>query len=227
MEVPHHPAGLSAEEIREMVGDSPLMLEIGCNDGEDTQKFLDAMPGIKLYCFEPDPRPAARWIRRITDKRAHLYTVAVGAVTGLATFHLSGGDFPSDCNPEHDWDMSSSIHQPTGHLDRDKLVTFGRTIFVQEMTLDEWCWKVLGRFGPYPRFDFLWADVQGAEGDLIRGGRITLLEHVRYFYTEYYDTPQYEGQPDLSKICALLPRQFELIGLYAGNALFKHRWSCY
>lgn len=224
MEVPHHPAGLSAEEIRGMVGDSPLMLEIGCHDGMDTQRFLDAMPGIELHCFEPDPRPAARWIRQITDKRAHLYTVAVGASTGLTTLYLSGGDFPSDCNPEHDWDHSSSIRKPTGHLIRDKQVTFGREITVAETTLDEWWFRPFGDSVSCLALpvNFIWADVQGAEGDLIRGGK-KVLTQTRYLYTEYYDTPQYEGQPDLSRICALLPRQFELVGLYAGNALFKRR----
>ena len=224
MEVAHLLGGLTAEEIRGLVGDSPTMLELGANDGEDTRRFLDAMPGIRLFCFEPDPRPATRWIRDIRDHRAILFTVAVGRERGLTKFHLSGGSFESTANPTGDWDKSSSIHRPTGHLTRDPRIDFSRTIHVPVMPLDEWTWETLGRFGPWPRFDFLWADVQGAEADLIVGGPKT-LERTRYLYTEFYDVEQYEGQPDLAKIRRLLP-DWKLLAIYEGyNALFENtRW---
>ncbi|MEN9248224.1 MAG: hypothetical protein Q6L50_08560 [Gloeomargarita sp. GMQP_bins_120] len=36
-------------------------------------------------------------------------------------------------------------------------------------------------------YDFIWADVQGAEVDLIQGG-LQALANTRYFYTEYANT---------------------------------------
>lgn len=39
----------------------PVIFDIGCNDGSDAQRFLRLLPGAQLYCFEPDPRPVARF----------------------------------------------------------------------------------------------------------------------------------------------------------------------
>ena len=36
--------------------DSPVVVEIGAHYGEDSLRFLEMFTGIKLYCFEPDPR---------------------------------------------------------------------------------------------------------------------------------------------------------------------------
>ena len=219
MEVAHLLGGLTAEEIRGLVGDSPTMLELGANDGEDTRRFLDAMPGIRLFCFEPDPRPATRWIRDIRDPRVQLFTSAIAAQTGPTTLYLSGGSFPHPANPMRDWDRSSGIHPPTGHLVRDKLVTFGRTIMVAGIRLDDW--MSLGFTGT-GLVDFIWADTQGAERDIILGGRQTLRQ-TRYLYTEFYDVEQYQGQPNLAEICQMLP-QFELLTVYSdGNGFFRNR----
>ena len=223
-QTPQHGHGLTAEEIRQLVGDAPIILEIGCNDGMDTERFLEAMPGAFVYCFEPDPRPAARWIRRLGNHpRAHLTTLAIGAHSGTRILHLSGGDIDSPCNPDRDWDASSSLREPTGHLDRDKQVTFGRHITVGCVGLDDWVPTVGPLLGGPPRPIFIWADVQGAEGELIAGGS-RVLSHTAYFYTEFYDIPQYEGQPNLAEICRMLSDSFDLVGLYGSdNALFKHR----
>ena len=73
-----YPRMITMAEIRQLVGkDDPTVLEIGCNDGEDTQRFLDHFPGIKLYCFEPDPRAIAKFQRRINDSRCRLMPVAL------------------------------------------------------------------------------------------------------------------------------------------------------
>src|ERR1700676_4003626 len=53
---------LKQEGIKGLVGkQDPTILEIGCNDGNDTMAFLRAMPQAKIFCFEPDPRAIARF----------------------------------------------------------------------------------------------------------------------------------------------------------------------
>ena len=52
--------------------------------------------------------------------------------------------------------------------------------------------------------DLLWADVQGAEVDLIEGGRETLAR-TSYLYTEYSNAELYAGQINLEEILARLP----------------------
>jgi hypothetical protein len=57
--------------------------------------------------------------------------------------------------------------------------------------------------------DFLWADVQGAEADLIRGAA-TALSRTRYIHTEYSNVELYEGQPGLVALLEMLP-QFRVL----------------
>ena len=66
----------------------------------------------------------------------------------------------------------------------------------------------------------IWADVQGAEENLIKGGLKT-LSHTKYFYTEYEDDELYEGQITLDQIKNLLPN-FKAIGYFGNNVLFKN-----
>jgi hypothetical protein len=69
--------------------------------------------------------------------------------------------------------------------------------------------------------DFIWADIQGAEVDLIKGGTET-FKRVKYFYTEYANSEYYEGEIGLPEICAMLP-DFEIIEDYGGDVLLKNK----
>lgn len=228
MEVPHHPAGLSAEEIRGMVGDSPLMLEIGCHDGSDTARFFKAMPGLRhIYCFEPDPRPRERFCRllgnTIPRDRCSLIPVAISDADGPAVFWQSDGQPPSkptdgEWPPEMaaHWDASGSLLKPTDHLIYSPWVKFPSQIAVDAVRLDTWllCNPDVGTI------DFIWADVQGAEAKIILGAPRALAQ-TRYLYTEFYDKPLYQGQPNLLGICTLLSG-WTLLGNYRENALFRN-----
>ncbi len=68
--------------------------------------------------------------------------------------------------------------------------------------------------------DFIWADIQGAEGDLITGGKETLA-NTRYFYTEYSDEELYEGQPTLAQLQSMLPT-FSIVRRYPMDVLFEN-----
>ncbi len=223
MSIPQFTNNLRADEIGRLVGKlDPIFLEIGCNDGEDTERFVAAIPHVRWFGFEPDPRAVARFIRRfgVSSNRFVLSSVAISDKDAMVPLWLSGGippqppndgreDWPSEVKT--DWDLSSSICEPTGHLSYSPWVIFNRRIMVAAMRLDTW---LLG----YPDIgiiDFVWADVQGAEAKLIRGG-VNALTRTRYLYTEFYDSPMYEGQPDLETICAMLP-WFDPIGIYGGN----------
>jgi hypothetical protein len=71
------------------------------------------------------------------------------------------------------------------------------------------------------RIDFIWADVQGAEEDLILGaGRA--LQITRFFYTEYSNEEWYEGQINLSGLIEALP-DFEVAALFPADVLFRRQ----
>jgi 2-O-methyltransferase len=69
--------------------------------------------------------------------------------------------------------------------------------------------------------DFIWADVQGAESDLVEGAA-RFLRSSRYFYTEYSNDEWYEGQITLAGLLEKLP-DFDLVMRYPMDALFQNR----
>ncbi len=218
-----YPNGLTAHQIRDLVGECPTMLEIGSHDGSKdgshTLLFLEAMPGIQLYCFEPDSRPIARFKETIgDDPRVRLCEAAVAGIDGEGPFHASTGK----AGHMADWDFSGSIHKPTGHLEKSPEIRFKPPVDVPYIRLDTWLDATLSS---KTIIDFIWADTQAAEGDMITGGQET-LRRTRYLYTEFYNRPMYEGQLKLTEVHWILPGgtdTWELIGIYGGeNALFKN-----
>lgn len=161
--------------------------ELGAHIGSDTVR-LAAFPGVTLHAFEPDIENLPPELPNVIFNRA-----AIADHDGEVQFH------PSEWRGDGQWTCSGSIHHPTGHLTAYPDVEFGPPIRVPAITLDTYV-----REHGIERIDFVWADIQGAEADMIRGGR-RALAHTRYLYTEYSNAPLYAGQPSLAEILALLP----------------------
>lgn len=221
-EPPIIPGEFNFYELPTLLGkDNPVILDIGSNDGGHTLGFLKLFKNPKVYAFEPDPRAQARFRRNVQDDRAKLFEIAISSVDGETKFHMSNG-LPSPDWEETlpgGWDMSGSIRNPKGHLDMYPWCTFDKSIKVQTNTLDRWCDKE-----GVKAIDLIWADVQGAEVDLIMGG-LEALDKTRYFYTEYCDQELYEGQISLRQILKLLP-DFKVLYRFSGDVLLKNaRWD--
>lgn len=200
----------------------PIIIEAGCNDGTDTARFLKLFPWARVHCFEPEPRALARFKANpaMDDPRIRLYPVAVAALDDVIQF------YPSDGVPAFEeaeirnwrerlpdgWDYSGSIRRPKSHVWRHPWCKFGDPYDVIALRLDTW-----SQYHDVEIVDFLWADVQGAEGDLIEGAQ-ELLKRTRYLYTEFSDEEQYEGQFRLEQILAALPN-FRLIKQYTEDVL--------
>jgi 2-O-methyltransferase len=210
------PGALSAADIRQCVGrDDPIIVEVGANCGQTTVEMLKAMPRATIYAFEPDPRAIAKFRAAITHPSVHLYECAIGAVNGTISFHQSSGaeDLP---DYSKGWDQSGSIRRPNSHLKVWPWVKFEKQITVPIMTLDTW-----SELHQVAKADFIWADVQGAESDLVEGAA-RFLRSSRYFYTEYSNDEWYEGQITLAGLLEKLP-DFNLVRRYAMDALFQNR----
>jgi FkbM family methyltransferase len=213
---PITPGALSAAEIRQRVGkDDPVIIEVGANCGQTTIELLRAMPSATIFAFEPDPRAIAKFRGSIANPNVHLYECAIGAMNGEISFHQSSG-------AEHlaeyrkGWDQSGSIRRPNSHLKVWPWVRFEKEITVPIMTLD--AWSDQHKIG---QADFIWADVQGAESDLVEGAA-RFLSSSRYFYTEYSNDEWYEGQITLAELLKKLP-DFELVRRYPMDALFENK----
>ena len=199
----------------------PVVLDIGANDGEHTQMFLNLFQRANVYSFEPDPRACARYLLRLPrHARAHLVRMAVGAQDGTTMFYSSQGA-PSEewaRRLPNGWDLSGSIRRPKAHLVVHPWCSF-EPIRVPVTRLDTWTSQHLPG-----NIDFIWADVQGAEGDLIAGGRDT-LSRTQYFYTEYSNHELYEGQPTLEQLREMLPG-FDVVKVFENDVLFRNRsWA--
>ena len=204
---------LTHEEIAALIKKpNPTILEIGCNDGTDTLAFLRLMPQAKIYCFEPDPRAIERFKKRLglhLDK-VRLFEIAVSDRSGQTDFYASsGGDFPGG------WDMSGSIRRPKNHLIEVPWITFQKTI-VRTYRLDDWAAE-----NGVKQVDFIWMDVQGAEGDVVAGAP-KILEETRFLYTEYSNNETYEGQPSLKRLLAQMP-SFDVLARYPADVLLINR----
>jgi hypothetical protein len=114
-----------------------------------------------------------------------------------------------------EWTHSSSIKRPKNHLSRYP-VTFGEAVEAEFITLDTFY-----RRQGLDVIDFIWADIQGAEGEMIRGGR-ECLARTRYLYTEYSDDELYENQVTLEEILEMLP-DFRVLELWPDEVLLENR----
>lgn len=226
MVVKRSPHGLTIDELRQLVPEPDVIVEIGCNDGTDTAAFVSAFPGLEIHCFEPDPRPIKRFWPRMfpllssCGAKLYLYQVAVSDINDKCEFFQSDGTAPTP-GWEHlkSWDLSGSLLKPTGHLQMSPWVKFENKIEVHSVTLNDWA-KL---FPNVRKIDLMWVDVQGAEHLVVEGADVP-LSYTKYFYCEYYDTEMYKSQKNLAGLVQLLkPLGFELVSTHHDNALFKNQ----
>jgi FkbM family methyltransferase len=212
-EIPLSAGNLDVVNIKKLVQkENPVILEIGANCGQTTIDFIQHFPNAIIHCFEPDPRAIRKFKRLVNHPNVFLHEIAIGNSNGTITFHQSAGGEAID--PEG-WDHSGSIRAPKAHLEMFPWVRFDNKIEVPIMRLDDWA----SQHG-IDQVDFIWADVQGAEGDMINGAFETLRK-TRFIYTEYYNNECYDGQITLETMYELL-HQFLIISRYENDVLLEN-----
>jgi FkbM family methyltransferase len=183
-----------------------VFFELGACDGQHTKEITDILePACYLYyAFEPDSR-RIEGLKFYVGGRVSIIPKAIGAIDGRAKFYISCLDYYG----------SSSLRKPTPELLKD----FPKMTFeegeVDVVRLDTFCWEK-----QIEHIDFIWSDIQGAEADLIEGGR-EMLKRTDFLYTEYNNGPAYEGCLDLQGILERLPG-WTLIEDYDGDAILKN-----
>lgn len=179
-----------------------VFLELGAHQGTDTA-WLARIPDVAVHAFEPDPRNYPTAAGNVIVNR-----MAVCDQDGRRPFVLSAQGWGRE------WTYSSSLKRPKNHL-LHYPVTFGDAIEVETVRLDTYCRRHVPGV-----VDLIWADVQGAEEEMVRGGLETLAR-TRYLYTEYSDLELYEGQATLAQLLAMLPA-FRVIELWDDNVLLEN-----
>lgn len=200
-------------EIKNLINkDNPIIFEIGCADGGDTLDFINTFNDLTIYCFEPEPKNIRLVKEKINYGKHHLFEGVISDVNGELEFNRSRTDNPDDLS------YSGSIKKPKEHLNEWSFIKFDEKIMVKSITLDSFCEE--NNIG---LIDFIWADVQGAEENLIMGGLKTLNTKVRYFYTEYSNKEYYEGQLTLNSLLNLLGDSWELVKDFGSDVLLKNK----
>jgi FkbM family methyltransferase len=217
---------ISFQEIKERIqvnGEdqhNPCFLEIGANEGDDTQHFVSNFPTAEIHCFECDPRAIEKWKRNIASPNAKLYEVALSDKTGECEFHQSDGQ-PDGTTWENyggHWDKSGSLLPNDQHTRFCKWMSFLPPIKVKCTTLDEWAKENLA---DDRIIDFAWVDVQGAEAMVLSGGQET-IKRIRYWFAECDPRPLYKGMAKKQEIDSLLPG-FSMVRPYPHfNFLWKN-----
>jgi len=194
--------------IASLVGENPVIIEIGSYDGKDAQGLADACKS-EIYCFEP-LRANIEKIRALNDDRLIIFPYAVTCFEGRTVMAV-----PTS-HPQ-----SSSLKEPKQHLKIWPDIVYNESETVNCTTLDRWHEKVNNNC----LIDFIWCDVNGSESDLILGAP-KALSLTKYLYIEYCKKMLFKKCLSREQVLKALPG-FEAIGDYNvgdnyGNVLLKN-----
>lgn len=206
--------------------DNPFIIEFGACDGYHSNLMIDILnstrPNFTYHIFEPVTELAAQINARIgrfinNNPNIRIFNEAIGNETGDITFYESSGTRFENGVIADSYYGSSSVRKPKLVLQAWKDMRFTEKN-CKSTKFDDY----VVREGISNRIiDFIWADIQGAEVDLILGGQ-EAFKNVRYFYTEYCESELYEGEINLNKILELMPN-FEVVEDYNGDVLLKNK----
>lgn len=178
------------------------VLDIGSHEGATVSKCLDFIPDARVHAFEPTPQTAAI-LRGNLKKHPNVvvHELAIADRSGTMKFFCNAGTMQNSL-----LDNAADVNHPFPDLHRHLA-----EVEVPTMSLDDWAAK----HEPSGNL-IIKADVQGAEAQLVAGGRQTLLARVAAFYSEVCLLPQYEGQADFFQLHRTLTEElgFVLYDIY-------------
>lgn len=192
-----------ARKIVQEVSVPAVVLELGAHHGNDTVEIFDACPRPCSYvAVEADPRNVPILVNRVGPRNIRVAHYAITWHCGQTELHLSSGPGATG---------SSSVREPKEHLRCFPTTTFQESVFVPAITLDALSYEYA-----LSNIDLIWCDIQGAEIDMIRGGRATLAQTL-YLLCECDREEMYEGQITRDDLLTALPG-WEIVDEWPANA---------
>lgn len=189
----------------------PLVIfDIGACEGEESIRYSRLFPKSEIYTFEPLPAN----IQLIENNflkygvtNASLQNKAVSSKDGVGHLYVSSGE-PENIEVS-DWDFgnkSSSLLQPSRHLEENSFIKFKDRIKVETITLKSFCDKQIIK-----AIDFIHMDVQGAEMMVLQGAG-NLIPCIKAIWLEVSTIDFYKDQPLADDIRKFLDKnQFILL----------------
>ena len=216
--------------LKKIIGkENPVVVEIGAHYGEDSLRFLEAFPGITLYCFEPDPRNIKIFHKYVEDPRVKLFELALSNKNGTAEFHQSYQSHNAAPTPDkYDWIDSATYEEEklnnsgSSSLKKGYEFTMENTITVPTQTYQDWA-----AANNVEAVDFVWLDVQGAERDVL-DGMGDAIRNVHLFWMEYGETEYEDAMSRAETVAYMAARGFAAVEKFsstgpAGDLLFLRK----
>lgn len=198
-------------KVLRTLGTSATIIEAGVYDGTETNFIADCLAHefAAYYAFEPDPRNVQRILETVLPYGVELIEAAIGREDGETTIHPS-------IDHADDATSSSTIRRPIRQRNQ---IEYLEPHTVKIRSLDSFAAE-----RGIERVDFLFTDIEGAERDLIEGGRET-LNRTQWWYTEQWDGVKhplpYEGMWTKDQILAALPG-WEVVHLLENDMLLRN-----
>ncbi len=194
---------------------SPTMFELGSNNGFDTVAFLTELKLTRLVSVEADPRCIKRTAPLLQDPRFILIAAAIHDHNGTGTFHIC-----TSINPNNiEWgphDLGNSLRHPKEILVSAPWLVY-EDVEVSYVTLDYICEMLY-----ISVIDFLWVDIEGANREMINGGK-EALKKTRYLYLEVDRQENYEGEMLFEELSAAMTKlRFGLVHRFESDCLYRN-----
>lgn len=190
--------------------ESPVIFEIGANNGDDSVKLLNEFVNPIYHGFEPDKEVFNILEQRLSSFNGKIYLTcaAVSDFSGEAEFYVANNTY------------SSSLKKPVLHKEIYPSVLFDKKTIVKTITLDQYASD-----NNISYCDLAWIDVQGAEDLVIKGGT-EFFKNTKYIYTEFSNVELYEKALNQFGIIELLP-YFKMVAVIPeapsyGNVLLEN-----
>lgn len=171
-----------------VIRDAPLIIDLGANRGDVSERYLNLFPSPIIHAFEPFPDTYSILRDRFNgNAHVHCHNMAIADASGQKEFYVN-----------RNVDTNSLLKPQKTGLSSDKQVENSRVIRVNATSLDKFAGE-----NSIQVIDILKMDIQGGELSALKGASDLLMNRkIKCIYAEVYFVEQYELQPlfhDISK----------------------------
>ena len=165
-------------KIKNLLPPNPVIIDCGSHLGTDSIQFSKLIPSATIHSFEAAPIIFEKLKKNVRKyKNINCYPLALSNKNGQAEFFISSGDS----------DGSSSLLEPSEHLETHPTVFFNEKIIVDTITLDDWALK-----NNITSVDLLWLDMQGFEMQMLQASK-NIINTVKVIHAEVSLKETYKG----------------------------------
>ncbi len=172
------------------------VLDVGSHVGRTIARILEDH-SIPIHGFEPTPGVVEKLTARFAkNPLVMIHPLALSNRSGMAKFYCNANE-QTNSLLDNDCGNRNELSEQTEHL---KMCTVPTT------TLDSWVEQNI----PQGNI-FIKSDIQGAEGQLLEGGKLVFCSRVIGFYSEVQITSNYLKQTNFFALHETLSKDFGFV----------------